>query len=139
MINVDTWHLIIMWHTNTQSTHERHPWPWDRDSFFKAEKRQNHSSTSDCTTVPDCDIHNKNVLFINFISLNLVFWIERSRNFCIFVWSAERRGGRGGKTLTKIPYADPKHFVDVSLQTTLISVHFDKGHLMKIHLLIWYL
>ena len=72
--------------------------------FLKKEERQTMVvSISACTTASEVGscICNKKMLFLwkYQVSLNLAFGIERLRNFCIFVWSAKRRGGRG-KTLT---------------------------------------
>ena len=83
-----------------ESTHEKHLCPWDWDAISKTRKRRNHRIISDCVTASEegTSIHNKNVLSLwkYQVSLNLVFWIERSRNFCIFVWFAKTRGWMGG-------------------------------------------
>ena len=62
---------------------------------------------------PTAQLHQRNALayiirmcyFYGNIKLNLAFWIDRSRKFCIFVWLAKRRrkgGGRGGRGKTDL-------------------------------------
>ena len=83
--------------------------------FSKRAKIWNDCRISDCAAAQEEGyglpfiLYNKNVLFVwkYQVSLNLGFWIERSRNFWIFVWSA--KSGRGGRVK---PYR-PKRFVDV--------------------------